>query len=142
MPTIARSALVSHSASQMYALVNDVASYPQFLPWCDTARVIEQSDHHQVASLTIDRRMKGISFTTRNALSENKSIGMALVDGPFRQLRGVWHFKAIGEASCKVELSMEFEFKSRVFGALMGPAFTKICDTMVAAFVKRADQIN
>ena len=142
MPTIARSALVSHSASQMYALVNDVASYPQFLPWCDTARVIEQTDQHQLASLTIDRRMKGISFTTRNTLSENESIGMALVDGPFRQLRGLWHFKAIDEASCKVELSMEFEFKSRVFGALMGPAFSKICDTMVAAFVKRADQIN
>lgn len=142
MPTIARSALVSHSASQMYALVNDVASYPQFLPWCDTARVIEQTDQHQLASLTIDRRMKGISFTTRNTLSENESIAMALVDGPFRQLRGVWHFKALDDASCKVELSMEFEFKSRVFGALMGPAFTKICDTMVAAFVKRADQIN
>ncbi len=142
MPTIARSALVSHSAGDMYSLVRDVESYPEFLPWCDTANVVEQTDHHQLASVTIDRRMKGISFTTRNTLTENESIGMSLVNGPFRQLQGMWHFKPIDENSCRVELSMNFEFKSRVFGALMGPAFTKICDTMVAAFVKRADQIS
>mgnify|MGYP000220682587 CR=1 FL=1 len=142
MPTIVQTALVSHSASEMYTLVSDVESYPQFLPWCDTAQVTEQTDQHQVASLTIDRRMKGISFTTHNTLSENESIGMQLVDGPFRKLHGVWRFEAIDDSSCKVELSMDFEFKSRVFGALMGPAFTKICDTMVAAFVKRADQIH
>lgn len=126
----------------MYALVCDIESYPQFLPWCDTASVAEQSDTHQLATVTIDKRMKGISFTTRNTLTADESISMALVNGPFRTLRGVWRFKPISDDACRVELEMQFEFQSRVFGLIMGPAFTKICDTMVAAFVKRANQLG
>ncbi|ASJ72459.1 type II toxin-antitoxin system RatA family toxin [Granulosicoccus antarcticus] len=142
MPTIARSALVSHSAAEMYGLVRDIGSYPTFLPWCQAATVAEQSEEHQVASITIDRRMQGARFTTRNRLVVNEAIHMSLVDGPFRQLNGVWKFKAIDEDACRVELEIEFEFKSRIFAALMGTAFSKICDTMVAAFVKRADDIQ
>ncbi len=142
MPSVVRSALVSHPASQMYDLVCDVESYPAFLPWCDSAVVKEQSDSHQLASVTIDRRMKGISFTTRNTLIENESIEMKLVDGPFRKFGGIWRFKPLDDTACRVELSMDFEFQSRILGALLGPAFTKICDTMVAAFVKRADDLQ
>jgi ribosome-associated toxin RatA of RatAB toxin-antitoxin module len=125
----------------MYRLVHDIESYPDFLPWCAAASVAEQTHDHQLASVTIDRRMKGARFTTRNQLVENETIHMALVDGPFRQLNGVWRFKPIDEYACRVELKMEFEFKSRVFTTLMGAAFTRICDTMVAAFVRRADDI-
>ncbi len=142
MPSVVRSALVAHPASKMYNLVCDIESYPAFLPWCDSALVKEQSQTHQVASVTIDRRMKGISFTTRNTLLQDESIEMALVDGPFKRLGGVWRFKPLDETACRVELSMDFEFKSRILGAVLGPAFTKICDTMVAAFVKRAAQLE
>jgi ribosome-associated toxin RatA of RatAB toxin-antitoxin module len=141
MPSIARSALVNFSATQMYSLVCDIESYPQFLPWCDDATMLEQSDTHQVASVTVDRRMKGISFTTRNSLIADESIQMALVSGPFKRFGGVWTFKALDESACRVELSMDFEFQSRVLGVLLGAAFTKICDTMVAAFVKRASDV-
>lgn len=142
MPSIARSALVSHSASEMYRLVHDVEAYPDFLPWCQSATVTEQDERSQLATLTIDKRMKGLRFTTRNTLVENESIHMALVDGPFRQLKGEWRFKAIDDDACRVELQIDFEFKSRVFATLMGPAFSRICDTMVAAFVNRANQIH
>lgn len=142
MPIIARSALVAHSAAQMYQLVHDVEAYPEFLPWCDSASISEQSETHQLASLSIDRRMRGIKFTTRNRLEENEAIHMSLVDGPFRQLKGVWRFKAIDDDACKVELEMDFVFKSRIFGKLLEPAFSKICDSMVAAFVKRADHLK
>lgn len=141
MPSIARSALVNHSAAQMYSLVCDIESYSQFLPWCDATKILEQSDTHQVATVTVDRRMKGISFTTRNTLNADESIRMALISGPFKRFGGVWTFKALDETACRVELSMDFEFQSRILGALLGPAFTKICDTMVAAFVKRADAV-
>ncbi|MFT4728537.1 MAG: ribosome-associated toxin RatA of RatAB toxin-antitoxin module [Granulosicoccus sp.] len=141
MPSIARSALVNHSAAQMYSLVCDIESYPQFLPWCDDTTLIEQSEIHQVASVTVDRRLKGISFTTRNTLSAGKSVHMGLVSGPFKRFGGVWTFKSIDETACRVELSMDFEFQSRILGALLGPAFTKICDNMVAAFVKRASAV-
>lgn len=140
MPVIARTALVSHSAADMYALVCDIESYPDFLPWCKSASVSEQSQTHQVATVSIDKRMQGVSFTTRNRLDEGSAIQMELIDGPFRLLSGGWHFKPIGDAACKVELSIDFEFKSRILAGLLSPAFSKICDTMVAAFVQRADQ--
>lgn len=142
MPSVVRSALVSYSAPKMYALVCDVESYPSFLPWCDSAHVKEQTETHQLASVTIDRRMKGVSFTTQNTLTPDESIEMKLVDGPFKRLGGVWRFKSLDETACRVELSMDFEFQSRILGTVLGPAFTKICDTMVAAFVKRAGELE
>jgi ribosome-associated toxin RatA of RatAB toxin-antitoxin module len=126
----------------MYALVCDIESYPEFLPWCQKATVAEQSPTHQLATVSIDKRMQGIKFTTRNRLEEGSAIHMGLVDGPFRTLSGVWRFKTIGDDACKVELSIEFEFKSRILAKVLSPAFSKICDTMVAAFVKRADQLS
>lgn len=141
MPSISRTALVSHSAANMYSLVHDIKSYPDFLPWCSNASVSEQSDSHQVASVFMDKRMQGLKFTTRNRLEPDAAIHMGLVDGPFKKLAGVWKFTAIEESACKVELAISFEFKSRILGAVLGGAFSKICDTMVAAFVKRADEL-
>ncbi len=86
--------------------------------------------------------MQGLKFTTRNRLEQNSAIHMGLVDGPFKKLSGVWRFTAIDENACKVELAINFEFKSRILGAMLGGAFSKICDTMVAAFVKRADELH
>jgi len=142
MPSISRSALVSHSASSMYGLVRDIDSYPRFLPWCSAARIQEQSDTHQLASVSMDKRMRSLEFTTRNRLEKDSAIHMGLVDGPFKTLSGVWRFTPLDEHACKVELAIDFEFKSRVLAALVGGAFSKICDTMVAAFVKRADELK
>ena len=125
----------------MYALVRDIESYPSFLPWCAAASVPEQSETHQLASVHMDKRMRSLKFTTRNRLEPDSAIHMGLVDGPFRKLSGVWRFTPLDENACKVELAIDFEFKSRVLGAVLGGAFSKICDTMVAAFVKRADEL-
>jgi len=141
MPSISRSALVTHSAADMFALVRDIESYPRFLPWCADASVAEQSDTHQLASVHMDKRMRSLKFTTRNRLEQDSAIHMGLVDGPFKKLSGVWRFTPLEESACKVELAIDFEFKSRVLGAVLGGAFSKICDTMVAAFVKRADEL-
>lgn len=126
----------------MYSLVHDVGAYPQFLPWCADAKVLEQSDDHQIASVFMDKRMQSLKFTTRNRLEPDSAIHMGLVDGPFKKLSGVWRFTEIEANACKVELAIDFEFKSRVLGMVLGGAFSKICDTMVAAFVKRADELN
>lgn len=142
MPSITRSALVSHSATKMYQLVCDIESYPQFLPWCAKASVSEQSDTHQLASISMDSKMRGLTFTTRNRLVQDSAIHMGLVDGPFKKLTGVWRITPLDEQACKVELAIDFEFKSRILATMLSGAFSKICDTMVAAFVKRADQLN
>ena len=142
MPSISRSALVAHSAANMFSLVCDIESYPQFLPWCSDASVAENSDTHQLATVFMDKRMRGLKFTTRNRLETNEAIHMGLVDGPFKKLSGVWNFTQIDERSCKVELAIDFEFKSRILATLLGGAFSAICDSMVAAFVKRAGDLD
>ena len=89
----------------------------------------------------VDRRLRGIQFTTRNRLEADQAIHLGLVNGPFKRLSGVWRFKPISDDACRVELEMDFEFDSRLLSALLSVAFTRICDSMVQAFVRRADQI-
>jgi len=142
MPTISRTALVEHTAKDMYELVCDIDAYPEFLPWCSAAQVDERSDTHQVASVTINQVINQSAFSTRNTLETNQSITMELVDGPFKRLSGTWQFKPLGDSACKVLLDIDFEFASPMVARLISPAFSKVCDTLVSAFIKRADQLG
>ncbi len=141
MPTISRSALVEHSAKSMFELVCDIEAYPEFLPWCNGARVDEQSDTHQLAAVSTAAFMKQSTFCTRNRLESDRLIAMELVDGPFKQLSGEWRFTELSPDACKIELDIEFEFASTIVGKMLGPAFNTVCDTLVSAFIKRADQL-
>lgn len=141
MPTISRTALVEHTAKDMFELVCDIDSYPEFLPWCSDATVDERSDTHQLASVSINQVINQSTFSTRNRLDTNQSITMELVDGPFKRLSGTWRFEPLGDTACKVLLDIDFEFSSPVMSRLISPAFKKVCDTIVSAFIKRADQL-
>ena len=142
MPTISRSALVGHTTQDMFELVCDIESYPEFLPWCSAAKVDERSETHQLASITINQVINHSEFSTRNALETNQSITMELVDGPFKHLSGTWRFKPLSEAACKVCLDIDFEFANPMVGRLISPAFNKVCDSLVNAFIKRADRLG
>ncbi len=140
MQTISRSALVEHSAGEMYALVCDIEQYPAFLPWCGAATVKEASATHQVASVSISRMAQKSTFTTRNALIQDQRIDMQLLEGPFRKLKGTWLFKPLSEAACKIELEVEFEFSNAVVAKMFMPAFEKACNTVMDSFIQRARQ--
>jgi len=122
----------------MYRMVKDIEAYPEFLPWCSAAHVQEESDTHQVASVVIAKSIKQSRFTTRNRLEPDKAIHLSLVDGPFRRLDGHWVFTDIAGQGCRAELEVEFSFASRLLGAMIGPAFTRVCDSLVDAFLRRA----
>lgn len=141
MKTVHRNALVMHSAEQMYALVNDIESYPKFLPWCGGSRLLSSTNEEIVASLDVAKAGVKKTFTTRNRLVENKTVEMALVDGPFQRLAGSWTFSALNAEACKVELDLEFEFSGQLMAMMLGPIFNEAANTMVAAFCKRADEI-
>lgn len=141
MPTINRSALVPFSARQMYDLVNDVAAYPEFLPWCGGAAVIESGEDYRIAQVQIRKGPVRQQFTTRNALQRDRQISMALVDGPFRSLDGKWQFSEIGDAGCRVSFDIEFSFAGRLLATALGPIFNEICSRLVDAFVTRAHQL-
>ena len=141
MKTVHKSVLIWYSAAEMFALVTDVASYPQFLPWCDQASVQEDSDQGMTARVGISIAGIKQSFTTRNLHEQDKKVSLKLVDGPFSKLEGDWNFLPLGDGSqraCKVEFTLCYDFDNRALAALVGPVFDKIAGSLVDAFVKRA----
>ncbi len=141
MYTVTRSALVTHSAREMFMLVNDVSRYQEFLPWCGGSEEISRTDEEVVASIKI--AYKGIekSFTTCNKLEGTRKIILTLVNGPFSELHGTWEFIYLEENASKVKLDLEFDFSNRFLGAVVGPVFRRIADSMVDSFVRRADEL-
>jgi ribosome-associated toxin RatA of RatAB toxin-antitoxin module len=121
--------------------VNDVARYPEFLPWCVGAHVEDVSADERIASLKIARGVLRTEFTTRNTLRQDEEIHMQLMHGPFRDLTGEWRFEAIGTRGSKVHFRIEFEFKNRLTAAAFNAVFESLCGTIVDAFVLRAREI-
>lgn len=141
MYIVARSALVMHSAEQMYSLVNDIESYSEFLPWCGASQILEQSEKEMTAQVLIAYRGVKKSFTTRNRLAPFEKTTMTLVDGPFSELSGEWEFKPLRADGCKISLHLQFDFSNAAVGKLVAPVFQHIANSMVQSFVQRADQI-
>jgi ribosome-associated toxin RatA of RatAB toxin-antitoxin module len=141
MRSVNRSALVPYSAQQMYALVADVAAYPQFLPWCTGAEVHEQTATELTASIGLGIGALHTDFKTRNELRAPNSMSMDLLDGPFSSLRGRWDFSTIGTSGCEVHLQVEFEFSNAAQDMLFGAGFEKICNELIDAFVRRANEL-
>ncbi|WP_296492079.1 type II toxin-antitoxin system RatA family toxin [Rhodoferax sp.] len=142
MKTVKKSVLIWYSPAEMYRLVTDVDQYPQFLPWCDKARVVTHEENGVLAEIGI--AFSGIhqTFTTRNVHTVDRQVIINLVDGPFSKLEGEWNFLPLGDATqraCKVELALTYSFESAI-GRLVSPVFDKIAGSMVDAFIKRAKQ--
>ncbi|HET7922609.1 MAG TPA: type II toxin-antitoxin system RatA family toxin [Gammaproteobacteria bacterium] len=142
MRRVNKSALVPYPAGQMYALVNDVERYPEFLPWCRGARVLSRADHEMRASLDLARGGLHKTFTTRNTLEPSSAITMTLENGPFRHLEGRWRFLELDAEGCKVTLDMEFEFAGALLDLMAGPVFHEICNSLVDAFIRRAASLH
>jgi ribosome-associated toxin RatA of RatAB toxin-antitoxin module len=141
---VQRSALVPYSAQSMFALVDDVVTYPQFLPWCAASEVRTIEGERMEAGITIGYRGLNQAFVTRNLREQNDQgarIEMQLVDGPFKRLEGLWQFQSLREDASKVLLDVDFEFANKVLGAVAGPVFSQIVGSLVDAFVKRAEQV-
>ena len=141
MKHINRTALVPYPATKMFDLVNDIESYPQFLPWCRSARRRPLSDDHVEATIELAKGRVHKAFTTRNRITPPESIEIFLIEGPFRHLQGIWRFREFDGLGCKVSLDLEFDFASRTLAALVGPVFSHFANTLVESFCKRADQL-
>jgi ribosome-associated toxin RatA of RatAB toxin-antitoxin module len=141
MKTVEKSVLIWFTAQEMFDLVVDVPSYPQFLPWCDQTQILSTDDAGMTARIGMTFGGLHKSFTTRNTHVPGRQVQLSLIDGPFKQLDGVWNFIPLGEEqACRVELKLSYSFDS-VFGALVGPVFDRIAATLVDAFVKRAEAV-
>ena len=138
MPQIQRSALVGHSAEEMFDLVNDIEAYPGFMPGCRAARILEQSEDELIGELQLGTAGVEQRFTTRNALQRPNKISMALVEGNFREFAAEWTFEALSDEACKVSLSMSFEFTRSFLDVAASTLFKTMANAQVDAIVKRA----
>ena len=138
---IERSALVTHSALDMYLLVADVPSYPQFLSWCTATQVHEQNTEMQKASLTVVVAGIRQRFTTINTLRSGEALEMKLLEGPFKNLLGEWSFVQLGEDGCKISLELDFEMTNGPMAKIFGKGFGKIANRLVEDFCQRAEKV-
>ena len=138
MAIVEKSVLVGHSAGKMYALVEQVEAYPQFLPWCSGAEVRRIDPCQAVATLHVNYHGLRQHFTTENRMDQGALIEMKLVHGPFKHLDGFWRFVPLADAACKVEFRLSYELSGRLMEKLAGPVFHHIANTFVEVFVKRA----
>ena len=139
MQCVKKSVLVPYAAAEMFELVDRVDQYPQFLPWCAGAQVLEATERRKTARLDIDYHGVRAQFTTDNVNEPPALIIITLRSGPFRQLHGEWRFRALDANACKVEFDLRYEFASQILERIVGPVFNHIANTFVEAFVKRAE---
>lgn len=138
MTVVDKSALVPYTAQEMFDLVADIESYPQFLPWCGGARVVARAEETVTAAIEIAYSGVHKTFTTRNDHTPPARIQMQLLDGPFKRLDGNWHFDILDAMHCKIALHLEFEFANMLLALALNSTFSKIADSMVDSFLRRA----
>jgi len=141
MREVRRSALIAQSPQRMFALINDIESYPQFLPWCTSAHVQSRNEREIIATIGVRRGPLNVTFTTRNELTADRRVALRLVSGPFKTLDGEWTLTPValpGQPGCRVDLLMRFAFGNRLTAMVFEPLFEETAASLVDAFVARA----
>ena len=141
METIKRSSLIAYSAEKMYQLIDDIEKYPEFVPYCKGAEIISREDNSVTATLQVSKSGLAKSFTTKNTLTPFTQIQMQLVNGPFKYLSGGWHFQALSDEACKVELELEYEFSNKLASMAFAKIFNQLVQSMMTAFTERAKAV-
>ncbi len=138
MRQLHKSLLMPYSSAKIYAVVEDIASYPQFLPWCGGTRILAQQENHVDAEIVIAKGPVRVAFTTTNELKPTERIDMRLKTGPFKQLSGYWSFEPLSEDACRVTLKLDFEFNNALLAMTIGSVFEQVIGSLIDAFLVRA----
>ncbi len=141
MAEVVKSVLVPYSAAEMFVLVDGVESYPQFLPWCGGSEVLLRDEEVTEATIHISYLQVKQHFSTRNSKRYPEEMSIRLKSGPFQKLEGFWRFKPLADTACKIEFVMNYEFSSLLLNKVLGPVFGMITNSLVDAFVHRAEQV-
>lgn len=139
---IHRQAIVPYSPEKMYLLVNDLPSYPDFVPNCVDGEVLSEIKDEMVGKLTFSSFGLHYAFTTRNTLAYGRSIQLQFVEGPFQHLQGAWEFEPLGDGSrCRVSLHLQFGFRNSWYDTIFQSLFHQVSGNMVDLFVQRAKSV-
>jgi ribosome-associated toxin RatA of RatAB toxin-antitoxin module len=141
MALVEKSVLIERTPAQMFALVDRIEDYPQFLPWCGGTDLRERTPTLTAATVHINYHGLKSHFSTENIKAEPTLMDIRLTDGPFAHMDGHWRFTPLGETACKVEFRLHYEFSSHLLEKVLGPVFNHIANTFVDSFVKRAQTV-
>lgn len=141
MAEVKRHAVVPYSSAEMFALVEDIESYPEFLTWCSGVFVLERTDTLVRANLDYAQAGFQRSITLLNDLQPHSSIGITVEEGPFDDLAGRWHFEALDDEATRVSFQIRYQVSGLILSAIIGPVFEDSCHTLVEAFVDRARSV-
>ena len=136
-----RTVLVAHAAERMFDLIEAAEHYPAFLPWCASATVLQRDDAVVVARLQVAYMGAKFEFTTRNPKRRPEFMAIGLEEGPFQRFEGTWNLKPLASWGCRIEFALSYDFANTVMGSLASPVFHRIADTLVDAFIQRADRV-
>jgi ribosome-associated toxin RatA of RatAB toxin-antitoxin module len=137
-----RSAYVAHPVQRMFALIEAAEHYPSFLPWCEKAEILQRDDDMVVARLSVAWHGARFAFVTRNPKRAPHWMAIGLAEGPFRRFAGEWQLDRIADWGCRIQFALDYELSAGVLDRLTGRLFDNAVNTMVDAFVQRADQIQ
>jgi ribosome-associated toxin RatA of RatAB toxin-antitoxin module len=138
---IRRSALVTQPATRVFDVIEAAEHYPEFLPWCVGATILERSDELVAARLTVAWRQVRFSFVTRNPKQRPLRMDIGLAEGPFRRFEGSWRLTPLSDWGCRVDFSLSYEFGASMLDPLAGPMFERATATLMEAFVQRAERV-
>ena len=141
MADVVKTVLVPYSTNEIFELVDKVEEYPDFLPWCGGTELHFRDDTTTEATIHISYLHVKQHFTTQNTKRAGEEMLIRLKRGPFRKLEGSWRFKPLGESACKIEFVMHYEFASGLLEKMLGPVFSMVTNSLVDAFVHRAEQV-
>ena len=142
MRHVKRSALVAQPPERMFALINDIERYPAFVPGCTHARIESRTADEIVATHGEKKGPQQTEITTRNRLEQARRVTMSLVQGPYKELEGVWALTPVGEGGCRVDRDMRFAFRNPMSAVLFEPLFEQTASSLVDAFVARARTLD
>ena len=138
---VRKSALVEHSAENMFDLIEAAEDYPAFLPWCASANILARDDAIVAAEINVDFHGLRFQLTTRNPKRRPEFMAIVLERGPFRKFEGEWRLTPLASSACKIEFGLQYEFDSLLIGRIAGTVFDRITNTLVDAYVARARDI-
>jgi ribosome-associated toxin RatA of RatAB toxin-antitoxin module len=138
---IRRSALVAHTAERLFDVIEHAEHYPSFLPWCAGATILERTSQIVRARIGVAWRGLTFSFVTHNPKRAPTWMAIGLEEGPFRRFEGEWRLTPLADWGCRVDFTLGYEMNSALLGTMAAPVFDHLANTLVDAFIQRADDV-
>ena len=140
MPRVYREALLTQSAAEMFELIADIESYPEFMDGCVGSKLVKTGENQVEARLDLEKKGIRQNFTTRNTLTPNERVEMDLISGPFKKLWGEWVIREV-DSGCKVTLTLEFDMGGSFLMRMASGLFEETANRLVDAICARATEL-